>query len=878
MKTLLLFILNVCYVLSTSSKTKKILYAFKRLKLQNESRGKTMVYNDSSRVTKIFNRYQDLKLAYYEKNRNDQTIVQAEDGSDPNVYAKPELPREVPDLSVNPVYITETKLLSIDEKSINLDYNSRYFIDTRFFFVTEICANFIMFSPIFQRDTHFNTFFCEEFSILIQKDAFYVEYFTTSLRYFGKALRNSVNIYIPKIKTLLDSEIPNFTRDDARNAKLLNENFPNFFEKIYDAIYNSFITFDSLIRLDFDKIKPWTLGMMKLFPQISAEKLNTIIINTLPIKAISQKMYKHLLVHKLKYYQRDLESLDHTNSDFFLLIDEFKLTGQYSGCKIRTTYVTNLYMPDCVDFLKKDSYGEDIIKKCRNTISTFFKSLRERKRLCHYSSVNPDLISSMIEDLLTQMVEMMISKKIISSKDLAASVILKFNKLQFRLSNKAKMLLKLRFVNIHAFNVLYYFKSYLDEPEFELTFQSIMTKYNQLKGKYVFFNNKIKTMLKIEKLKFVRRTHKEKIAKKNMNEKMQGDLSYACILYNENIYHSICTKMFKDARLDFFLKYHTQEFVSHFLIEKVRETLKKYNFFTNKLVKLIIYNHMKFNNVIKEVKDEIMDDIRKIDFNLVDELGKDKIALIIIFAKYFNNDIKLDYNNTVLVALNSAIAARMSQLKKYKYSDYEFFDVLVDIGKDFYNNFQKPTMVNLDNLLKSYIRFSYPLAKIEEEDLLKNLHFLFSHYPTWDAFLRKFYHTNQRTNLNKIINKCKDELKPEDKTVCSRQDTRINLVYKECPLGSSRIGSDTCYSNCPTGFTDLGMYCRKPEFLRLLVMKSKEECGEDCIPYDKTFFIKKCPPAYETFLFYCIPFCPSGGVDYGETCGKTFSGRIKFYY
>lgn len=880
MKTFLLSLLVINSQIAVETTVSKFYYTFRRLKIQHafETMPGAIFCKSSTILAEIYDSYQEMKMKYHSTSlmtslwaQTDDEITPAQSKNDDNHY-------KMPDMSEKPIQITQSDLLELDKTTEYLIFNSRYQFDNRFFFFNEICQNYLPTFKTFQKDIDFNIFFCEEFSFLIHKNEFYIEYFRTAISYFGHILKHAINDYIPRMMKLVDKGTPFVFGPDNIDICTLDNELPGFFKEVYDIIYQTYISFDTHIKKSFITIRNWTDNLSKHYPTIPKQNIITILLNTLPNKVVSRKMYGHLITHKLKYYKNDFEEMSFFSDRFYLFIDEFKLTGQFSGCKIRTVFINNIYGPDCLDFLRKSNYTEDMVQKCRDILYRFTKALREKKRLCQYSSVNPDLLRAMIEDLLKQAVIIIIKDSSIMTTELAAKVIYRYGKLSQNICEKAKSLLKVHHINTHLFNIIYYYRSFINEPEFGLFLENVLRRYDKLRKKYAFFSNKVNNMLKIEKLKFIRSTHNEKKSKMFMMKIMQNTLSYACALYSENKYNTICNEMFKDVKLDFFLKFYQQRFVSHFLAHSIRENLLKYNFLRNKIGKLTIYNHLKFNMMVKKFKEEIMDDLKKITSDFIDELGKDKITLVLIFAKYINRDMNLNYDNTIIPAINSALPNYLPLLKQQRYSDEEFFGTLVAMGRDIYNGFAEEHQIAMKPFFTSYARLSQILTHQEKKGLEQNLNFLFSHYSSWDYNLRVHYFAHQRSNYDKIQSKCQSDLIDDSETQCIREDARINLVYRECPLGSSRIGSDTCYSKCPTGFIDVGMYCRKPELLRRKVFESETDCGDGCEIYDKEYYIKQCPQFYEAFMFYCIPYCPTGFTDYGATCGKNFVSKMKFYY
>ena len=854
-----------------------IMFTFKRIKLRKECRGRTMKFNDSQKITKIFEDYQKLKDQYHNQTGDENGLVSAEDGSQVASKQVRDIRHGIPDLSLQPIVIAEENLTKLNLTTKDRRLMSKYFFDNRFFFMNEICSNYILLFKVLQDDSYFNSFICEEFSLMIKKDEFYVDYFKTSAVNFGKIFREALTKHVDKISELIDNKIPRFSKNSENGDKVLRQSFPGFFKEVLNIVFEVYQDFDKTVKAKFRIIRPWTASMLKLFPELDEKQLNTIILNTLPGKIVSRKMYKHLLIHKLRYFKTELKGINHDNEVFFMYIDDFKLNGQYSGCKLRYRYVKNLYFSDCVDLIRMQGRYDNIFMKCRKFISKFFKGLKQRKRLCQYASANQLLIDEMMEESFIQLVDNMNNSRRSMESQVTNKVMQIYNGVQHSIVRKARFLLKTKHIDTHTFNILYFFRDYINEPEFEHAVGNIVVKYNRLKSKYSFFSEKIQNLLHREKLKFVRTMHKEKIAKQSTQRDMEHKLSYHCMLHNENKYASICTKMFKDAKLGMFLKYHHQDFIAPFLVKDIYKNLQKYDFYKNKLFELISYNHIKFNEFIKATEANLMKDLSKIDFNLVDELGRDKIILILIFAHNISAGVIDNFDDIVIPALNSSIASHMTELKRHRYRQDGFFEVLIEIGTSFYNSFLS-IPVSVDKLLTSYVRLSYTLSEPETRALSTNMDFLFSHYISWERDLKYFYYLNIKTNFSKIMTKCRNDTKDDEKALCLRQDSTSNLIHSSCPPGSSRIGSDNCYSNCPTGFSDLGMHCRKPRFIRREVYKTLEECGAECEIYDNDYYIPPCPPIYTSLLLYCIPYCTEGSVDYGSTCGKMFVSKIKFFY
>ena len=82
MKAIFLFLAITIITKDAHKKmSSKFEYTFKRLKLQQSSRGKTILYSDNTKLTEIFNHYQQLKNEFHAKNSDSSGLVEADDGS-----------------------------------------------------------------------------------------------------------------------------------------------------------------------------------------------------------------------------------------------------------------------------------------------------------------------------------------------------------------------------------------------------------------------------------------------------------------------------------------------------------------------------------------------------------------------------------------------------------------------------------------------------------------------------------------------------------------------------------------------------------------------------------------------------------------------------
>ena len=105
------------------------------------------------------------------------------------------------------------------------------------------------------------------------------------------------------------------------------------------------------------------------------------------------------------------------------------------------------------------------------------------------------------------------------------------------------------------------------------------------------------------------------------------------------------------------------------------------------------------------------------------------------------------------------------------------------------------------------------------------------------------------------------------------QDT-AGLCYKQC--GTNERGIATfCYSNCPAGLPDNGLYCEKRgEYGRGggYVIWAEGQCNKDnpqgCEKWGAMWY-PKCKPGYSPFgCCLCKPSCPQGWEDIGVSCKK----------
>lgn len=112
------------------------------------------------------------------------------------------------------------------------------------------------------------------------------------------------------------------------------------------------------------------------------------------------------------------------------------------------------------------------------------------------------------------------------------------------------------------------------------------------------------------------------------------------------------------------------------------------------------------------------------------------------------------------------------------------------------------------------------------------------------------------------------------------------IIYPKCRAGFKNAGSNVCSPICPSGFTDIGVSCKKPESRRKVAYTSrcraglvKDPTGEFCYPacdagkvpgYQKVDSGSGDPKNYKGVGPVCWQNCPSQqSVDCGAGCATT---------
>lgn len=91
------------------------------------------------------------------------------------------------------------------------------------------------------------------------------------------------------------------------------------------------------------------------------------------------------------------------------------------------------------------------------------------------------------------------------------------------------------------------------------------------------------------------------------------------------------------------------------------------------------------------------------------------------------------------------------------------------------------------------------------------------------------------------------------------------IIRRRCKRGETLI-NNSCLLNCPDGFLDQGLFCRKPQYIPRPYSTSPSP-GFEAIT--STLYVGECPLGFEPIgSTICRVGCPLGWKDYGTICRK----------
>ncbi len=182
-------------------------------------------------------------------------------------------------------------------------------------------------------------------------------------------------------------------------------------------------------------------------------------------------------------------------------------------------------------------------------------------------------------------------------------------------------------------------------------------------------------------------------------------------------------------------------------------------------------------------------------------------------------------------------------------------------------------------LFSGYIRTLLRFTPEEKEQTRVAIPFLYSHYDNWSPTLERLFAAFQTSDISFISKKCQNESDKKTIAGCYQHGSDLNLVYQSCGQDGKLIDNANCFSRCPDGFQDSGLYCIKPKVIVRKLYKDMKECGPKCNQFS-TFrlYIRPCPQNYREVLTFCIPVCSYGFEDHGKSCKKIFINKVSFYF
>lgn len=118
-------------------------------------------------------------------------------------------------------------------------------------------------------------------------------------------------------------------------------------------------------------------------------------------------------------------------------------------------------------------------------------------------------------------------------------------------------------------------------------------------------------------------------------------------------------------------------------------------------------------------------------------------------------------------------------------------------------------------------------------------------------------------DLDTAVKKCNIFYKTKD---CEKSS--ILMVTAPCPKGYQKIGI-ACYKNCPIGFRRYNDECQKPQSYFRKYFTTSKACRKErngiCEQYQNLYY-EDCRPGYVEIFKVCVPRCPEGWIENGQTC------------
>jgi hypothetical protein len=330
----------------------------------------------------------------------------------------------------------------------------------------------------------------------------------------------------------------------------------------------------------------------------------------------------------------------------------------------------------------------------------------------------------------------------------------------------------------------------------------------------------------------------------------------------------------------FLYLYYNYDFVFEYINSFIKHYVKDFDLDNNDPKKITAFFKIQINKTINDIRIDLIKSLYLFDPEIIETLNKEKLILILIFAKTIQTDADhLSLEEHIMPRLNLETKERLSTIKDV---DLEFgmIPFFKDIAKNMLEYIKFKNIMYFDKLIIYFVREMTNFKSYTKNDFMDNLWMIYTHFDNWDYYMNYFVENYKTINTDYLMMECRESRKNKKSEVCKRGHTNSPFVINACPPFSTTIENGICVSDCPEGFQDVGIYCLKPKVIFKKIYRNPEECDGNigCVKLGDNLYVDRCPKLFSSISVMCFPECPYGTIDQGNSCKKKIVGRVTYYF
>lgn len=792
-----------------------------------------------------------------------------------------------------PISLTVPRITG-DDDPYSENNSFRYYYDQEYIFSISVCELFITEVEAFQTNRYLNNFICQYFSSLIRDTQFiqFVEYAKMTMgmqlvKHFDKYQEEYTDI-VNKHKRKFDStSIQDLLTNFGQDLPSFLDDLMTLLEKIADEYTESWDQkYDEII-------KPMILDGMNSFKKygLKIETLEMLIVSTFFLQENDPVAYRTRIFSSLEYHKTLLSEA--FGSDFFEFMPDMLRHGRRSICNYFDIYGANYYYSDCGALFQEIGVTNKLYSKCRAIYNSIFSIAEAIPGFC---SKMPQ-VKNFVDDIFMKI-----------SKQLGKNLYL-YNKIN------------IEFISDNLFNyMLDRYHEVTSLLEMYKHFTSTRTRFSQQIMTYLFplfyrlrfnfqrdamFEYKIqvldqnieKYLTKIKKFRFPfskpvarimehifteinKKELSSRLGNKLKNYRFRESASFFCVVSTKIYMATLCDLIYEKMTFPFLYKFYKYDFVFEYLSSFLLDYSTEFDMYNNDQKKIVAHFKIEMKNKMQEIRNDLINSLYLFWPQLLDKVPRDALILILIYAKNLELDLGECLKETIMVWINVFLEKNIDQLTmpgfRVEYDMVEFFwDLsIVVLEKQKFEN-----VMRLDKVVFYFFKQLTDFSNYTKNELLTNMGNLYSHFDNWDSKMEEYIYKYKQTNTKALMIDCKQDHDGQE-TECIENDSDAPFVASGCPEFSMKSENGLCITECPAGFVEHGMFCKKPEVILKKLMKSASECDANlgCVRLTDTLFIEECPKMFKSSSLLCFPKCPYGMSDEGNYCKKSIISRVTTYY